>query len=608
MKPPLFNLTHGRRLLCQFWLLVVSGTALPALALEKPALPGSGGDGHYTFTLPETGEGRGNLMTNRPTYLEGAVINQMLGADRFYDAGFTGQGTITANIEPGHIWKDHETLGHVSHFSHHPAAWGNSTSDLYDRHATWVGMILGGRNGGTLQGDHQTGIAPGTDLQSGAIATKWSGQAYTQAFNFSKSTFNTPFAHYFGKADVINCSWSGSDPAGTSSWTKSLDGFANAYPHTMLVNAAGNSGPTANSVGWPASGYNTITVGALANSANTYEHVAITSSRGPQSYSDPVNGLIGGVRAVVDLVAPGNNLTAAFYQGQTGGNNPTLNPTSAVNGNPSAYTRSKSGTSLASPVTAAGAALLHSASANTPELNANPASRDTRVIKAVLLNSAEKILSWSNGQVPHPNGLGGVQTTQSLDYVRGAGALDLGQAFEQYFPGTNTRDVPGTTSGQQGPVQAVGWDFGSVEQGIDNVYPIDTHLEGGSDLTVTLTWFRDRTYNPATSAGSENAQADLELIVRDMVTNSVISESFSTYNLVEHLHFPVPATSRYQLEVQYANNLFGSISAEEYGLAWRGVPVPEPGALLLAAWGLIAPIGAFHRRAIRRLPAAGNRR
>ena len=596
----------GRRLRMVCFLFA-SCLATCAQALEKIRLPGSGGDRQTTFTLPETGEGRGNLMTNRPTYLQGAIINQMIGADRFYDAGFTGQGTITANIEPGHIWKDHETLGHVSHFSHHPAAWGNSTSDLYDRHATWVGMILGGRNGGTLQGDHQTGIAPGTDLQSGAIASRWSGQAYTQAFNFTKSTFNTPFAHYFGKADVINCSWSGTDPGGTSSWTKSLDGFANAYPHTILVNAAGNAGPAVNSVGWPASGYNTITVGALANSANTYEHVAITSSRGPQSYSDPVNGNISGVRAVVDLVAPGNNLTTAFYQGQTGGNNPSLNPTSATGGNPSAYTRSKSGTSLASPVTAAGAALLHSASVNTPELNANPASHDTRVIKAVLLNSAEKIISWSNGQVPHPNGLGGVQTTQSLDYIRGAGALNLGQAFEQYYPDTNTRDVPGTTAGQQGSVRAVGWDFGSIQQGIDNVYPIDTPLEGGSDLTVTLTWFRDRTYNPATSAGSENAQADLDLIVRDMVTDSIISESFSTYNLVEHLNFPLPATSRYQLEVHYSGNLFGSTTAEEYGLAWRAVSVPEPESLLLAAWGLLAPLGAFHRKVIRGRRTTGAR-
>ena len=83
-----------------------------------------------------------------------------------------------------------------------------------------------------------------------------------------------------------------------------------------------------------------------------------------------------------------------------------------------------------------------------------------------------------------------------------------------------------------------------------------------------------------------------------MVTNSVISESFSTYNLVEHLHFPVPATSRYQLEVQYANNLFGSISAEEYGLAWRGVAIPEPDGLLLAAWGLLAVIGTIRGKRI----------
>ena len=126
-------------------------------------------------------------------------------------------------------------------------------------------------------------------------------------------------------------------------------------------------------------------------------------------------------------------------------------------------------------------------------------------------------------------------------------------------------------------------------------------------MLAALEHCRDRRAGLSPSAGSENAQADLELIVRDIVTNSVISESFSTYNLVEHLHFPLPATSRYQLEVHYDENLFGSITAEEHGLAWRAVPVPEPGALLLAAWGLFVATGAFQTRAIRRLPAAGDR-
>ena len=73
---------------------------------------------------------------------------------------------------------------------------------------------------------------------------------------------------------------------------------------------------------------------------------------------------------------------------------------------------------------AGGAALLDSASYNTPALAVNPNSRDARVIKAVLMNSADKIPGWNNGEIPHPNGFGGVRTTQSLDYNSGAGAMN----------------------------------------------------------------------------------------------------------------------------------------------------------------------------------------
>ena len=58
--------------------------------------------------------------------------------------------------------------------------------------------------------------------------------------------------------------------------------------------------------------------------------------------------------------------------------------------------------------------------ARSRSLSAN--ALDARVIKANLLNAATRIAGWSNGESPHPNGNGGVKTTQSLDYVSGAGA------------------------------------------------------------------------------------------------------------------------------------------------------------------------------------------
>jgi len=190
-----------------------------------------------------------------------------------------------------------------------------------------------------------------TDLRSGAIATGWLGAAYTLGFNFSVQSFNTPFVNFLGNADVINTSWSGGDPTGTNVFAVALDGLANTFPGTTYITAAGNSGPSANTARWPGSGYNAITVGALQNNGgNIYDSIATFSSRGPQDYADPVNGTIAGVRAAVDIAAPGMDLTTAYYGGQTGGNNASLTGSpSGPSGSPDSYSDSLSGSSIASP-------------------------------------------------------------------------------------------------------------------------------------------------------------------------------------------------------------------------------------------------------------------
>ncbi len=561
--------------------------------------------------LPDFGSGVGYLQTNLPVTFSGGNVNNIVGANTFYANGITGQGTKTANVEAGHIWSGHETLGHVSQFSNDPSAWNDpgtigQTADLYDRHATWVGMTIGGRNGGANQGTYQTGIAPNTDLKSGAIASVWSGNAYATAFNFTGNSFTTPYAAYFGTADVINSSWGGTDTRGIGGFAVALDGLANQSPSSTFVVAAGNSAdpdnnpntpPVTNTVGAPGSGYNAITVGALQNNGNNvYNSVAAFSSRGPQDFgwTDNNNNVFGcnACRAAVDIAAPGTTLTAAYFGGTGGGNNPSLtgSPSGTVGG-PNFYSLSIDGTSFASPIVAGGAALLDSASYNTPALAANASSRDARVIKAVLLNSADKIPGWTNGQIAHPNGNGGVRTSQSLDYNSGAGALNLTKGYSQYVT-AGTRDVAGIPSGNQGPVSPVGWDYGQVAAGVDNIYPINQPLLAGSLMTVTLDWFRERTFNVAQLALAEVGQADLDLRIRDMATGNLISESISGVNNTEHLYFTLPRTSTYQIEVTFFGTIFdfsGNLTSEQYGLAWSATAVPEPASALLLASRCFAP-------------------
>ena len=537
-----------------------------------------------------------HLVTSVPDTFAGADVAEFTGAARFHAAGITGQRTVSANIEAGHVWNDHETLGHVSTFVDGPGTFESDADPAtpeYDRHATAVGMMFGGRNGGSIQGAWQAGIAPDTDLQSGAIATSWLGPAYSLSFEVSTDTMNAAYGSMFGTADVINSSWGATDTTGSSSLALITDGLQSQNPGTTLVVSAGNSGPGANTVVAPGAGYNAITVGALQNDgANRYDAVADFSSRGPQDYADPVNGVVANARAAVDITASGTALTSAFYGGQTGGNNPGLAGSGPFAGD-DFYFGALAGSSFSAPITAGGAALLHSAHARDPELAVNAAAADARVVKAALLNSARKIAGWDNGQT-RVGTL--VQTTQSLDWARGAGALDLDRAFDQYLS-AGTRDLAGLGGGLVDPI---GWDYAQLGSGGWNRYEIDALLRGGSTFTATLTWLRERKYDYIGSVADDIAQANLDLIVRDIATGKV-AQSVSLYNLVEHLSFVLPATGRYAIDVLYSGNTFdttGGFDLEQYALAWWA-EAPTPGTPLLVLTGAGA---LLLRRRTRRRP------
>jgi hypothetical protein len=525
---------------------------------------------------------RGDVISNIPATGGGSFdVGAFLGADAYYSHStpITGQNTISYNLEAGHVWNGHESLQHVSTFIESVDTWGDSYTDLYDRHASWAGFFLGGRQteaGGSIK---QQGIGYGTDLRSAAVATQWNGSAYALSFGISNDSYIGAYATAFGEADVINSSFGYGDAGGTVSFTVLTDALAYQNPSASLVTSAGNSGPSANTVGAPGSGYNTITVGALG-SANAYDTVASFSSRGPQTFayynasSQVVS--VAGVRAAVDISAPGQNLTAAYYGGQTGGNNPTL-PGSTNSGSvASAYSSSVAGTSFAAPIVAGGAALVSSAAQTLPGLSGNAEGTHNSVVKALLLTGADKTTGWNNGQTT----IGGVITTnQSLDYAVGAGRMNLANTFRTQVQGQV--GVSGNATGAQGEVMELGWDLGAARIGIDNDYVIGSPLAGNSTFTATLAWNRNRGWNPDTGTLFERAQADLNLelwsLGGDDSFESLVAESVSLYNPVEHVSFQIGETGNYGLRVSYSGNTFdntgvwGTLGNEQdYGLSWAG--------------------------------------
>ena len=346
-------------------------------------------------------------------------------------------------------------------------------------------------------------MAPDAQLMSGAIATSWPTSGFprfTANFHVNFSSISTygPYRAAFitgvtgpggtRTADVINSSYVGTQSsAGVDRLAGTLDALVNENPRTLLTVAAGN---LLSIVPSPGSAYNNMAVAALSPNGGLYDVVSSFSNGGPSDYSDPSGAFASQVRQVIDIAAPGENFAVAYYGGQTGGNGPTVSgPANGPAGGLDWYTRNISGTSFASPTVGGGAALLYDAAYDL--LAATPDARDARVMKAVLMNSADKTLDWDNGQSAHSNGNGGVMTMRGLDNDVGAGRMNLHRAFDQLLGGTT--DVVGLPHGLLGVVDPIGWDFGEVIEGLTNDYLIGGVLEAGSTFTSTLTWFRDRT-------------------------------------------------------------------------------------------------------------------
>jgi hypothetical protein len=496
-------------------------------------------------------------------------LGALLGADRFYNAGYTGSRSIVANIEGGHIWNGHETLGQVNTFL------ADGARGDFDAHATAVGFLIGGR--GTR--NDQRGIAYGSTLWSGAIATSFNGSN----FSFSTQSLFGPYQQAMvtgvngATADVINSSWGfGGNSSGNSQDAQIMNALV-AQTGKTVVFAAGNRGPGANTMSAPATAANVIAVASLGTdtSAPAYNSVSSTSSRGPEDFYNPQTGqTISGVRAKVDIAAPGEELRVAFYGGTTGSN---TGGTDVTNGANNFYARA-TGTSFAAPIVAAGAALLDDVG---HDRFGGGQSIDARTIKAVLLNSADKTAGWNNGQALGSDGV--VRTTQSLDFATGAGRVDMNKAFDQYTAGTT--NVPGLGGGA---VLPIGWDYGTVAEGSPDDYLIGPSLLGGTTFTATLDWLEDATV----SAGGIHSTAyhsfdNLDLQVWETSSGSLlreVAESSSTYNNVEHLNFALPDTANYMIRVLWDGKVYdvsGDPHNSDFGLAWNATAIPEPGAFAM---------------------------
>lgn len=506
------------------------------------------------------------------------------GATTFYDNGVYGQN-VTAWVVDAQLVGTN--LFSALAFTNLAGIYlpADAVTDPGD-HATWCAALLGGYSPPGYYVN--TGIAPAVTLGSAALATSLNSDG---SFSISTNSL-TSYDYAASHGDVLSTSiGDSSDPAGVGTLSGLLDSLALSHPNTTMVAAAGNDGPAAGTIGGPASGYNTISVGALDGPTN-YSTVASFSSRGPlpTAWYDGTNTYVygGGVasRAGVDLVAPGTDIVMPVQ----------------FNSNSINY-YGIAGTSFATPLVAGGAALLISTAKTYFDASITNAATRSEVIKVILMNSADRLSGWDNGQQLVS---GVITTTQALDLAMGAGRMNLNAAFSQYTTSAVITSGSGISqSGFTAPVQSVGWAFGTASLGGHNDYQFLDQLYGGQQLTVTLAWMRDRSWNSKIADYVDVAQAELDLMIYKITSggDQLVAQSISPVGTVQELSFLLGDPGDYEISVGYSTNLFdfsGTYASQDYGLAWSVGSVPEP-----KVWGLLLSGAVLFFVRSRKKPAYG---
>lgn len=549
------------------------------------------------------------------TLQDPVFVNPLVGWDLFFNSGFLGGSTVIGNIEAGHIWYDHEVFdrppGSPNAFFSHANTAPDSLNEL-DFHATMVGHVLAGsgyvvQNGSgafTLAG---LGMAPAATLVSGAVAVDFSDNDLG-GFTTTTASIVGVYRDFFqgtglgpdvARPDVINSSWGGTDAAATSPEALAIDALARQNPGVAMVVSAGNSGNAA--VSSPASGYHNISVGSLGGTG--FLTPSAFSSQGAADFFNPMdNGgtTYVGVRAGVDLAAPGELMALAAYLGDQGGISRIPEFSEFIQDPPprDRYFAEVGGTSFAAPIVAGGIALLKDVAKTDPIFNhlGNPDAFDTRVIKSVLMAGSQKTVGWDNGQNQFN------VTTQALDYRTGAGSLDLIGAADVYFFGT--RGLAGDAGGL---IAEAGWDSATINLGAVLEYRFAAPFTGETALTVALNWFSVREFDDDTSSGSDLAFSNLDLQVWLLDDfggfDMLVGESVTTYHNTEFLRLGSLDAGHYGLKVSFSGMVFdttGAVNEEHYGLAWRAVAIPEPGGAALLALGFAAGLCLRRRHSLTR--------
>jgi Subtilase family len=360
---------------------------------------------------------------------------------------------------------------------------------------------------------------------------------------------------------------------GNALLTQCLDWSARVHDVTYLV--AGNQGK--GGIAIPTDNYNGINIAYSTLREGIYRKLDFANlSETPIGTAKSIEDLEVNVgnRRSISLVAPGGNLQLYNLAGKQ----------IAVNG-----------TSFATPHVTGTVALLQEfgdrqlrTRSQMPVDVRSRWSLDTRrhqVMKAVLLNSADKIQDAGDGlrlgmtrTILAKNNRDWTESEAAqdrqvpLDYQLGAGQLHAFRAYQQFSPG----QYQPTT-----PVPAIGWNYQTVDTGRFQDYLIDRPLAENSWVSITLAWDRlvelqDPNRNNEYDVGEgfrDRGLNRLDLYLmradEDRLDRSIWS-STSSVDSVQHIFHKIRDPGKYKIRVHFRQAV--NVPRQAYGIAWWTVP------------------------------------
>ncbi|MGJ3254241.1 MAG: S8 family serine peptidase [Elainellaceae cyanobacterium] len=467
---------------------------------------------------------------------------------------------------------------------------GRATADeLVDGHAANVASVM-------VSSDKRlTGVAPGARLYSSAVGfIERNGQPQECLSTQAVAQQNS------GDVRAINFSFGESlarDPRpdatldGNALLTQCIDWSSNV--HDVLYVIAGNQGR--GGIPIPTDNFNGMNVTNSTMVAGRFAKVSFSSL----SSEPPV--VIGrlpdlesnvGPRRSISITAPGSNIEML---------------------NPDGTTAIATGTSFAAPHVTAMVALLqeygdsairrsHAGLAPDATLGDRPLelrhpewtldARNPQVMKAVLMNSADKIQDTGDGLNLGMSRTVYDQTNKTwldsdaytdpekpLSAELGTGHLNAYRAYQQFSAGQWSPDDE---------IPVIGWDYHTVSPASRNDEPpkfrdyvLEQSLEADSFVSITLAWNRYVTLNDENSNGrydigetfDDQGLNDLNLYLmpadEDDIDASIWS-SVSEVDSIEHIFQKIPESGRYKIRVVYANQVNDEV--QPYALAWWTAP------------------------------------